>query len=616
MVGNDKIFLEIEARLRNEVSRSAGQIRRDLASIGGTRAQIAGVGSAVAGIGAAGAGVLAAGALVKIATQLKEFTIEASSAALAASEERRELELLSDGLGEELLNAIERASGATGVSEKRLRAHSKALLESRDGTKAYQRALRGLELDQSSLASTTETLERTLASIRNASEQLNEEIGERLNKILGETIDQIGGTAAIMEVMREAFLFAEDTVSELLGLFQDGVAILDKFGVNLSNITLLLASLRNTDLSAIIKGGATPTAFATEALRGASRAASEAVFEDFVQGAREARQAAGFDPDASLLDVVANIKQGQSADNGDASNERFQKLVKENRKIIAELDLTFEEQRNQIRLNREEFDKYIATLVQGEIAHAGMARAISANRDRLDEQRLSAINGSEATEQWNRSQEVAQIKAQETEREINRLAKEHQKLFEFLDGTAFTAADAFIDFATGATTAKDAVKDFVASALIEFARLQAQTFFFQNLGALLGGINPLLGQSFLRGTGFATGGVGSFSGLPVQKMARGDVLAPGPQIAVMNEGRFDEAVLPLRRTKDGVLGVNAAGGGGGGTTNNTFQIQAVDAASFVQLASSDPEALASIVIRAAEMNPSIKAGLGLQGVLS
>ncbi len=84
-------------------------------------------------------------------------------------------------------------------------------------------------------------------------------------------------------------------------------------------------------------------------------------------------------------------------------------------------------------------------------------------------------------------------------------------------------------------------------------------------------------------------------------------------MAVVNEGPFEEAVLPLKRQSDGTLGVGSSGGGGGGQMS--VVIQAVDAASFVALAERSGDAFAGIIVRAIENSPALKDGFQMSGTL-
>jgi lambda family phage tail tape measure protein len=87
-------------------------------------------------------------------------------------------------------------------------------------------------------------------------------------------------------------------------------------------------------------------------------------------------------------------------------------------------------------------------------------------------------------------------------------------------------------------------------------------FGFANGGAFLNG----------RTTAFANGGI--VGGPTIFPMANG--------MGLMGEAG-PEAIMPLKRGKNGKLGVASEGGGGGGNTYVTNNISAVDAKSVAQL---------------------------------
>lgn len=166
-------------------------------------------------------------------------------------------------------------------------------------------------------------------------------------------------------------------------------------------------------------------------------------------------------------------------------------------------------------------------------------------------------------------------------------------------------ASAFTDIAFGIRSADEALKDF----LLDFGRLLAQRA-FQSL--LIGNGDP--GSGLFGFLGFSHGGVPPGSLGTIHKAATGMVLPPGPQVAMMNEGPFREAVLPLKRQSDGTLGVSTEGGGGGGAGGMSVFISAVDASSFLSLADRDPEGLASVVLKAINRNPNVRSAFGVSGV--
>lgn len=122
-----------------------------------------------------------------------------------------------------------------------------------------------------------------------------------------------------------------------------------------------------------------------------------------------------------------------------------------------------------------------------------------------------------------------------------------------------------------------------------------------------GGIGSIFG-------GFANGGVFNASG--VTAFASGGIVnkptlfpfANG--IGLMGEAG-PEAIMPLKRTSSGDLGVQAEGGGG--VTNITMNINAVDSQSFVQMLRNNKAAVESLVIENIYRNGSVRKAIQ-QGV--
>jgi len=91
--------------------------------------------------------------------------------------------------------------------------------------------------------------------------------------------------------------------------------------------------------------------------------------------------------------------------------------------------------------------------------------------------------------------------------------------------------------------------------------------------------------------------------IPMRAYAQGGVTR-GPELALIGEGRDQEAVLPLKRGRDGKLGVAMAGAGAGGETYN-INIQALDAQSVESLVYSKRGIFAGAVARARRDNPTM-----------
>ena len=121
--------------------------------------------------------------------------------------------------------------------------------------------------------------------------------------------------------------------------------------------------------------------------------------------------------------------------------------------------------------------------------------------------------------------------------------------------------------------------------------------------SLAGGIGSIFG-------GFANGGVFNASG--VTAFASGGIVnkptifpfANG--IGLMGE-RGPEAIMPLKRTSSGDLGVQAEGGGG--MTNITMNINAVDSKSFVEMMRTNRASVESIIVENIMRNGAVRGAI-------
>lgn len=153
-----------------------------------------------------------------------------------------------------------------------------------------------------------------------------------------------------------------------------------------------------------------------------------------------------------------------------------------------------------------------------------------------------------------------------------------------LQSFASGMSNAFMAFADGSKTAKEAFGDFAAGMLRQVAQMIIQMLvlraisFFADGGLAPGGISDAQPV-----TGFANGGIvpgGMGQQMPVHGYANGGPLFNSPHIAVIGEGKFNEAVVPLPDGKR--IPVEMKGGGGGGGSVS-FNISMVDATGVDQL---------------------------------
>lgn len=132
--------------------------------------------------------------------------------------------------------------------------------------------------------------------------------------------------------------------------------------------------------------------------------------------------------------------------------------------------------------------------------------------------------------------------------------------------TSAGLADMWANIASGAQSAKDAIRDFVTSALDQLSRLFLNVAFEQLLGGIFPDIFPQRGVTNANGNVLSGG---------FQAFANGSPNISRPTLGLVGEGRYNEAVIPLpdgRRVPVDMRG----GGGGGRTVNLNITIQAVD----------------------------------------
>ena len=128
-------------------------------------------------------------------------------------------------------------------------------------------------------------------------------------------------------------------------------------------------------------------------------------------------------------------------------------------------------------------------------------------------------------------------------------------------------------------------------------------------------------KAFLLKSIFGAGGIGSiFEASPTAacstirsyRIASGGIvnkptLVPfASGIGLMGE-RGPEAIMPLKRTSSGDLGVQAEGGGG--MTNITMNINAVDSKSFVEMMRTNRASVESIIVENIMRNGAVRGAI-------
>jgi lambda family phage tail tape measure protein len=167
--------------------------------------------------------------------------------------------------------------------------------------------------------------------------------------------------------------------------------------------------------------------------------------------------------------------------------------------------------------------------------------------------------------------------------------KQAQNMFSSITRNMESALDRFVE------TGKFKFSDFARSVIMDLMKIQLRAAASNFLSSLMGTF------------GFANGGV--FAGGKVTAFANGGVVG-GPTLFPMANGMGlmgeagPEAIMPLKRGKDGKLGV-ASEGGSGQVVNNyyTYNISAVDAKSVAQLFSENRRTLLGTIKQAEKELP-------------
>ena len=158
-------------------------------------------------------------------------------------------------------------------------------------------------------------------------------------------------------------------------------------------------------------------------------------------------------------------------------------------------------------------------------------------------------------------------------------------------------ASGFTSVITGTKKAGEAFREFAVQFIQRTVQMIAQmlilraisaAFGFANGGVVEGGTSSV--QAFANG-GTVKGGTGNF--MPVKGYATGGPIVNSPHMAIIGEGRYNEAIVPLpdgRRIPVDLRGVE-----GGGSANVNFQIQMVDATGIDEMLGSRRRTIQEVI---------------------
>lgn len=169
--------------------------------------------------------------------------------------------------------------------------------------------------------------------------------------------------------------------------------------------------------------------------------------------------------------------------------------------------------------------------------------------------------------------------------------------------------DAFVSAIRGAENLGDAMRNLLKDIGAVIVKAFLMKTLFGGIGGTIGGgggISSLFGSA--QGNVFNQQGLVPFANGGIVNKPTIFPFANG--VGLMGEAGA-EAIMPLKRTPSGDLGVQADGGGG--TTNITMNINAVDSQSFIQMLRNNKAAVESLVIENIYRNGSVRKAIQ-QGV--
>ena len=166
-------------------------------------------------------------------------------------------------------------------------------------------------------------------------------------------------------------------------------------------------------------------------------------------------------------------------------------------------------------------------------------------------------------------------------------------------------ADAIVSVVNGSASASEAFTKFAASFLTQIGQMIIQAAIFRAIrGFATGGVAEGLGELVPLATGgTVSGGLGRM--MPLKGYATGGPIVDKPHIALIGEGKHNEAVVPLPDGKS--IPVEMRGGGEG--ANVTVQIQALDARSVDELLVQRRQTLTEIIAQAVQESRQFRSAI-------
>ena len=179
-------------------------------------------------------------------------------------------------------------------------------------------------------------------------------------------------------------------------------------------------------------------------------------------------------------------------------------------------------------------------------------------------------------------------------------------------------ANAFVAIMDGSKSAKEAFRDFGRSFLAQIAQMILQAYILQGLVRMIPGLGTFLGVDVVGQAdgGVNQGGLGQLYPLAnggvvkgglsrVHGYANGGPIVKGPHVALIGEGRMNEAVVPLPDGKSIPVQMQ-----GGRSANVSINIQAIDAAGVEELLFSRRSTLKDIIAEAMMSDRGFRSTMG------